>query len=330
MPHNRILYIDAGPAKTGTSALQHLMRHSPPKGLYYPKVGQWNDGAHHGLILAMDGKSELNGQPLPPLKDQLAQLDAEIAADDRDVLISSEGIRPIERLAKQLDILRPISSKYFDEVQLIYTLRHPFDRATSGYNQAVKDAHVGLSLNADDYLGKLLPVYLLAPIANALKSTGLKVHYIPYGPEKVANLLQAIGHPLDNGIEISSTINKSINGSDLLMHFWVNTIIDAAPQRITMAKKLKDGLSTLPNIGPTVLFSEAALAKYEIERITSDKEQISEMGMTYPTQLIQSRPESDTEMLEKQLWELANYAAGIMNHSASELFDSGRYFVGTA
>ena len=44
------LFIHAGPHKTGTSAIQHILRGHDDSVVYYPKRGLWADGAHHGLV----------------------------------------------------------------------------------------------------------------------------------------------------------------------------------------------------------------------------------------------------------------------------------------
>ena len=57
----RKLYIHAGPPKTGTSALQYVLRDHDGSAVYYPKAGQWDDGSHHNLVLNFygdDGQSQ--------------------------------------------------------------------------------------------------------------------------------------------------------------------------------------------------------------------------------------------------------------------------------
>jgi hypothetical protein len=43
------VFIHVGPPKTGTSAVQHVMRTHDNSQVLYPKVGLWADGSHHNL-----------------------------------------------------------------------------------------------------------------------------------------------------------------------------------------------------------------------------------------------------------------------------------------
>ena len=63
----RTLYLHVGPRKTGTSALQHILRNHDNSIVVYPKVGLWGDGSHHGLVFRFFGVDR-SGKIYPVVK----------------------------------------------------------------------------------------------------------------------------------------------------------------------------------------------------------------------------------------------------------------------
>src|SRR5215469_18919344 len=86
----RTLFLHVGPAKTGTSAVQHFLQRHDNSVVIYPKVGLWADGSHHNLVLNYFGeyaRPELVREDPAKL---IVRIGDEARGSTRDIVISSE------------------------------------------------------------------------------------------------------------------------------------------------------------------------------------------------------------------------------------------------
>lgn len=134
----RELVIHIGAHKTGTTSLQscfderaHTLRSA---GVLYPH-SNWYHHSQHRLAFAMKGMRDPKGGAVPDLADEIAALNAAIAAGGCDrIFISSEEFFScppdgITALKEGLDV---------DRVRIVATLRRPDTLLVSMYNQKVK------------------------------------------------------------------------------------------------------------------------------------------------------------------------------------------------
>lgn len=213
-----------GPAKTGTSAIQHALVSVEDGPFCYPKVGLWSDGSHHNLIFSVfpqDSRPEAN---VLPLKDAMRQLRVEATRSDKDVLVSSEALngntvsRFVDEVAGALDNL-------IGEVVLVIVVREHLERTASVYNQRVKDWFYCEQSAPDDFLVRHGPGLVYRPLAIALKATGLKVVAVSYhgNGDLAARFAMALGAD-PAGLPPAARRNVSIGMKGLVSLLEVNRL----------------------------------------------------------------------------------------------------------
>lgn len=202
--------LHCGPPKTGTSALQAILRSTPPEGVFYPQTGQWDDGAHHLLAFALLGMTHRGTALIPALDDLIKALRDELADQSGTILLSSEHFTP-ETLPDLVD-----KAGLGQSLSLVLSLRHPLDRAASAFNQAVKDPVVGERRLPDAFLREEAEQMALRPMIEAWSALPWPVTWVSYHPASslVPRLLNASGisHP---GLSPPRT-NRSISGPGLV------------------------------------------------------------------------------------------------------------------
>ncbi len=237
----RTLYLHCGPAKTGTSAIQAVLRSAPPPGLTYPATGQWSDGAHHKLVFAMRGQTARGTIDIPPFDTQLTALAAELDAAPGDVVISSEALTP-QDVMPFMTHLRGALTHAFDDIRAIVTLRHPLERAASAYNQNLKDMTVDRVPMPVPYLERNGANFCLMPQVRAWQWLPLPVSFLAYAPADtlVQRFLDLIGHapaaPLDRARH-----NRSINGFGLVTLLAARQAGLTPAHRIALFQRLRNG-----------------------------------------------------------------------------------------
>ena len=205
----RKLYIHTGPPKTGTSALQYVLRDHDGSVIHYPKAGQWNDGAHHNLVLNFFGDY---AQP-KTVREDIGVLFDRVSEDASHsqvpIVISSEmlAVRPspghfidalLSRLGGDLD------------VEILFTVREHFERTASLYGQRVRSRYIREKLSPDEYLPRRLPTLCYASKLLRLVRTNIPIHLFSYEPghDLVPRILRYIGFP-DERIAVPPTRNPS-------------------------------------------------------------------------------------------------------------------------
>src|SRR5262249_25017319 len=124
----RTLFFHVGPAKTGTSAVQHFLRRHDNSTVIYPKVGLWDDGSHHNLILNYFSEYTRPEVVREDAAGLLARIGEEARRSNRDIVISSEilaGRKDVTGLTAALEqeIGEPL------RVEIVAVVREHFERA---------------------------------------------------------------------------------------------------------------------------------------------------------------------------------------------------------
>jgi hypothetical protein len=192
----RTLFLHVGPAKTGTSAVQHILRGHDNSVVIYPKVGLWADGSHHNLILNYFGQFT---RPEVEREDPaflLARIGNEARRSRNDIVISSEilaGRQDVAAFCAALEgeIGEPL------RVELVVVVREHFERAASLYNQRVKDAVTAEKRDPDHFLGTQAQSICYANLLKRFQNMPFDICVLNYHPAKdcVARVLEQFGFP---------------------------------------------------------------------------------------------------------------------------------------
>ncbi|HEX3665856.1 MAG TPA: hypothetical protein VHU23_11550 [Rhizomicrobium sp.] len=177
----RTLYLHLGPAKTGTSAVQHILSRHDGSIVLYPRVGLWPDGSHHNLVLNFFGDYQRPDLIRQDPRQLLAQIGVEARASDRDIVISSEilaGRRNLGEFATGLEAA--IGEKC--RVVLVVVAREHRERAASLYNQRVKDAVTGETRDPDAFLIDHPERLCYTNLLRRLRKTGFELRVLDYHP----------------------------------------------------------------------------------------------------------------------------------------------------
>jgi hypothetical protein len=182
-PDRRRLILHVGPPKTGTSAVQHVLRgHSAPN-VYYPPIGLWYDGAHHGLVFNFFKDYR---RPDTQPGDGEAML-WEIAGRCRDfdgtTVLSSEHFLDydFEDFTRQLLTLL---GRDAPAVEIVFVCRDHFERASSLYSQHIQDPYVDESRSPGEYLVGNAGSLTYMPVLERLRACGFPLHVMSYHPSE--------------------------------------------------------------------------------------------------------------------------------------------------
>ena len=258
MPRRLILH--AGPHKTGTSAIQAVLRQQSFSAFYYPRTGQWPDGAHHNLVFSLI--PELRRPDAEALEPELLleQLQAELAAVQHDtLLISSEFLslgcadRVVAWLVQQ-GIAQP------DGIRALLVERELRSRAASLYNQAVKDPYVGETRSPQQWLKEEEAKLRFEPMIEDLEAAGLGVEVLAYEPaESLVHRALKVAGAIDGELpdQIPWT-NTSMSEAVLMALLEVNRTVSHPQERIEWRNELFNTIrpAFLPS-EPTLFGSQA-------------------------------------------------------------------------
>jgi len=236
----RRLILHAGPHKTGTSAIQAVLRERQFEAFYSPRSGQWPDGAHHNLVFSLIPELRRPDAEAVEPAVLLEQLQAELAAVQHDtLLISSEFLslgcatRVVAWLVEQA-IAQP------DGIRVLLVERELRSRAASLYNQAVKDPYVGETRSPKEWLAEEEAKLRLEPMVADLQVAGLEVEVLPYAPAEslVQRLLVAAGARQEELPEQVQWTNISMSEPVLMALLEVNRTVSDPEERVTRRKEL--------------------------------------------------------------------------------------------
>ncbi|HLY07290.1 MAG TPA: hypothetical protein VKR31_16205 [Rhizomicrobium sp.] len=177
----RTLFLHVGPAKTGTSAVQHFLQRHDNSIVIYPKVGLWADGSHHNLILNYFGDYTRPEVVREDAAGLLARIGEEARRSDRDIVISSEilaGRRDVVGFCAALE--RAIGEPL--RVEIVVVVREHFERTASAYNQRVKDAVTAEKRDPDTFLATHTRGLGYSNMLKRLRTTGFDLCALNYHP----------------------------------------------------------------------------------------------------------------------------------------------------
>lgn len=269
-----------GPAKTGTSAIQHALRRVQGGGdapVVYPEVGLSRGGSHNDLVANLIGD---HSRPDVIRVDQnklLAALQLAISGSERDVVISSEalaGQHDMGRLIETLTVLFDGSVR----VELIIVCREHFGRTASAYNQRVKDSWLREREPPDVFLRGRGAAFRYKQIIGRLRRTGIAVKALNYHPAStlVERFMGHVGLPPER-IPAAEMRNISLSAKGLVATLAANNVAATPGDReryFTVLRKMRRFFA------PSKFIFSAEAAAEVSRRLQSDREFLeSEMGV---------------------------------------------------
>jgi hypothetical protein len=194
----RTLYLHLGPAKTGTSAVQHILSRHDGSVVLYPRVGLWPDGSHHNLVLNYFGDFHRPDVAREDRGRLLAQIGEAARASNRDIVISSEILAGRRNLSAFVSALQTAIGENC-RVVLVVVAREHRERAASLYNQRVKDAVTGETRTPDEFLIDRPERFCYEDLLRRSQKSGFELVVLNYHPagDFVARCLACFGFPPD-------------------------------------------------------------------------------------------------------------------------------------
>ncbi|MDY6929442.1 MAG: hypothetical protein SWN10_20330 [Pseudomonadota bacterium] len=259
----RTLFLHVGPAKTGTSAIQAFFKSQQFSNLHYPQTGQWPDGSHHKLIFAARGLRKYGVIDIPEWGTLKSQLFAEIAATDKDILISSEVCQP-----DFMEVIRELMARFELKLSIIMVYRNAVERASSVYNQDVKDPVVGMALEPDDFLKQKANQLRLRPVYErwCKAASDGEISVLPYAGTKplVERFCELVSVNTSEG-DAAKVYNRSMGGHALIAMLIANKLLPTEDQR----RAFFDAMRALKNFriwsGSSYPFSQNAVETLRLE-----------------------------------------------------------------
>ncbi|HEY3779214.1 MAG TPA: hypothetical protein VGL35_14270 [Rhizomicrobium sp.] len=247
----RRLYLHLGPAKTGTSAIQHVLSGHDGSVVLYPRIGLWSDGSHHNLVLNYFGeytRPEMVREDAGGLLEQIGEM---ARRSDRDLVISSEilaGRRTLDEFAAALQKAVGCDLR----VVLLFVVREHFERAASLYNQRVKDAATSERRDPDDFLIENPERLCYAHQLRRLQRTDFDLRVLSYHPAEdcITRCLQFLGFPVEQIPELPRR-NISLGRTALVATLAANRLVETPQDR----SRFNEALSRIPGrFAPSEMF----------------------------------------------------------------------------
>ncbi len=266
---SRTLFLHVGPPKTGTTAVQDVLRAHDNSVLIYPKVGLWPDGSHHNLVFNFFhdySRAETIREDIDALFGRIA---AEAGRSQGNVLISSEILSGRERVP---DFVRALLSRLGPEFHavVLFVVRDHFERAASVYNQRVKDAVTGEKRGPDSFLVRQARQLCYAQSLHKFQRPDFELKVINYHPahDFVSRFLKCVGFVEKQIPEIPKR-NVSLSTKALISVLAANRIAASVDER----NRYFAALRTMPGcFAPSqFIFSSHACAEAERE-FSADRE----------------------------------------------------------
>jgi len=190
----RILYIHVGPPKTGTTAVQDVLRVHDNSVVIYPQAGRWAGISHHNLVFNFF-RDFTRVQTVPEDIDTLfSRIAAEANGSEGNILISSEVLFGRKKAANFILALQSRLGHEFS-AEILFVARDHFERAASVYNQRVKDAVFRETRDPDEFLTQQASELGYGPTLRRLQKTGLGLSVLNYHPahDFVTRFLMHVG-----------------------------------------------------------------------------------------------------------------------------------------
>jgi hypothetical protein len=276
----RKLFIHVGPMKTGTTALQNILRDHDGSLVLYPKTGQYGTGAHHNLVYNFLG----NYSNSPTVREDSELLFERVAAETRQsdapVVISSEVLVMHSRTGEFIKKLLDHLGGGFD-VEILFAMREYFARAASLYSQMLRDERYRECGGPDEFIVRRAPMVAYEPALSLLKETGFKIHLFEYdpAPEFAPRFLKYLGFPEDRIPQIPVQ-NRSLSIKGMVVRVAINRAVSSLEERREFAPVLQQ---LHPKYGRSHFIFGQEAAKVAAKRFRYDRAIVREQfGIAAP------------------------------------------------
>lgn len=269
----RTLYVHVGPMKTGTTAVQTILRENAASPLIYPKKFL-SAGAHHPLVFSFFGDRRPQRPGATDVREQFEEIRSLAQDNDRDMLISSEALVPMGWQPRRVDVgeliraILPCFGGYVPNVEILVACREHFSWAASTYNQRLK---ANERRDPDAFLRAYCDTLCFAPIIRNLEKTGFRVTAINYHPSQswVERFLTHVGFPAQM-LPRANSNNVSLNPAGLIMKLAVNRAFGGEE----ISRKVRRELRNRPEFAAPSQFIFGKGAARRAERAFSEDRRI--------------------------------------------------------
>ena len=235
----RTLFLHVGPAKTGTSAVQHILQRHDNGIVIYPKVGLWADGSHHNLILNYFGQYTRPEVVREDAAGLLARIGEEARRSNRNIVISSEILAGRQDLSAFCAALEGEIGESL-RVELVVVVREHFERAASLYNQRVKDAVTAEKRDPDHFLVAHAQGMCYSNFLKRFQNTPFDICVLNYHPAEdcVARVLARFGFPQGQTVN-QAPRNVSLSRKALVASLAANRVSVTEKERSRFVAALR-------------------------------------------------------------------------------------------
>ena len=318
------LFIHVGPPKTGTSAIQHLLRYHDESIVIYPKTALWADGSHHNLAFNFYGNFQRPEVVRIDIETTFQQIAAQARCTGRNIVISSEQLVSTD-VGRFITALRDHLDTTWC-VEIILVCREHYERAASLYNQAVKDFVCGEKRLPGDYLRALQASgTTYAGMVNSLRQSGYPLRLLNYHP--AANFVERFLHRLgfQPGEEpVPELRNMSMSVKGLIAILAANTVAVDATERARCFASLR---RMRKFFAPSELIFDATSMDEVLPGIEADRAFLtSEFGLELPPVPSPIRTGTSFELDESQLTDITA-ASAVLGELGDAIVMFARRFV---
>jgi hypothetical protein len=215
----------------------------------YPKVGLWDDGAHHNLVFNFFGQYQWPGMTRVDTDRLLTDVTHALDASERDAIISSETLSERADIERFVRALTSLPVRYPMTVELLVVCREHFELVASNYSQSVTVDLFSERKAPDEYLRSYATGFTYASLITRLRNTGARVSVLNYHPAAglVERFMRHIGFAPDQ-VPPSETRNVSLSPKGLIATLAANNAAVGVEQR----QRFVDALRRTPGfVGPS-------------------------------------------------------------------------------
>jgi hypothetical protein len=277
---SRVLYIHVGPPKTGTTAVQDVLRVHDNTVVIYPQAGRWADGSHHNLVFNFFRDYARAATVQEEIDTLFGRIATEAERSDSNVLISSEVLFGRKRAP---DFVRELLARLGPDfrAEILFVVRNHFERAASVYNQRVKDAVFCERREPDEFLVQHASALCYEQTLRRFRKTQLDLSVLNYHPahDFVARFLTHVGFA-EEQIPPPVMRNVSLSTKSLVATLAANRIAASAEAR----DRIVGALRTMPgSYAPSqFIFGADAVSLAEMEFAPDRAFLRQEFGIEFP------------------------------------------------